>query len=76
MGTTSHQVRRADPPTDDTGDARRRLLAGVPVSDRRLERTCPAPPTLVGRGLGGALAARFPAALRAATVATAGGVGW
>ena len=137
MGTTPHQVRRADPPTDDTDDARRRLLAGVPVSDRRLElaaiptavleggdgppmvllhgsgefaalwlrvvgdlvagghrvvapdlpghgasgippgpldtgralawlgelleRTCPAPPTLVGRGLGGALAARFAA---------------
>jgi pimeloyl-ACP methyl ester carboxylesterase len=135
MGTSPHQVRRADPPTDDTDDARRRLLAGVPVSDRRLEladiptavleggdgppmvllhgsgefaalwlrvvgdlvaggqrvvapdlpghgasgipagpldagralawlgelleRTCPAPPTLVGRGLGGALAARF-----------------
>jgi pimeloyl-ACP methyl ester carboxylesterase len=37
MGTTPHQVRRADPPTADTDDVRRRLLAGVPVSDRRLE---------------------------------------
>jgi pimeloyl-ACP methyl ester carboxylesterase len=36
-----------------------RMLAWL---DELVERTCPTPPTLVGRGLGGALAARFAAA--------------
>src|SRR4029450_7813856 len=36
-----------------------RLLAWL---GELVERTCPTPPTLVGRGLGGALAARFAAA--------------
>jgi pimeloyl-ACP methyl ester carboxylesterase len=62
--TSSHQVVAPDLPghgasgsPPDRLDADR-MLAWL---GELLERTCPSPPVLVGRGLGGALAARFAA---------------
>jgi pimeloyl-ACP methyl ester carboxylesterase len=50
-----HGASGTPPEPLDTG----RMLAWL---GELLDRTCPAPPVLVGRGLGGALAARFAAA--------------
>jgi pimeloyl-ACP methyl ester carboxylesterase len=59
---TAHRVVAPDLPghgASDVGDApldAERMLAWL---GQLVERTCPSPPVLVGRGLGGALAARF-----------------